>query len=528
MNLMKPVKTGLGRIGTAALALFCCVIVIKGWAEIGKEESAAMADAVLIGFAEQFEPLERPRVVFRHDRHTDALKSYEKGCVTCHLKEGDKLSLKFKRAEDENRQFLMDTYHENCIGCHREMSGKNQDSGPVTCGECHRETVPVFLDRDPMGFDNSLHSRHAGAAGNKCETCHHEYDKAAKKTVYAKGKEGSCRYCHQQDDRDTGMRFQTAAHLACIDCHMKKTEEKKTAGPVQCRGCHDPAEKENIIKMDEVSRLDRKQPDIRFVRRHPGEKKLPASDYRMPLVPFDHQQHEKQETTCRVCHHAGLESCNTCHGMEGSEKGNWVKLERAMHYPDGKMSCTGCHAAMTREKQCAGCHRVSAGKDNDDDAYCGRCHLGAIGENRNPAAVLSDNALAEQLLKKNKTSHKSPDKLKIPETVTIKVLEDAYKPVNFPHGKIVSALWEGAAKSRLADYFHNGADRMCRGCHHNSPVSEKPPRCGTCHGKPFNEESPLVPGLMGAYHQQCMGCHEKMEMAKPAATDCAACHEEKN
>ena len=36
-----------------------------------------------------------------------------------------------------------------------------------------------------------------------------------------------------------------------------------------------------------------------------------------------------------------------------------------------------------------------------------------------------------------------------------------------------------------------------------------------------------MPGLKAAYHQQCMGCHREMGLEKPAATECAACHQEK-
>ena len=33
------------------------------------------------------------------------------------------------------------------------------------------------------------------------------------------------------------------------------------------------------------------------------------------------------------------------------------------------------------------------------------------------------------------------------------------------------------------------------------------------------------PGLMGAYHLQCMGCHKEMGMEKPVS--CTDCHKEK-
>ena len=115
----------------------------------------------------------------------------------------------------------------------------------------------------------------------------------------------------------------------------------------------------------------------------------------------------------------------------------------------------------------------------------------------------------------------------IPETVTIKSLSETYEPVELPHGKIVSALVKGIENNKLATYFHTEQGTLCQGCHHNSPATRKPPRCASCHGKPFQESDLFRPGLMAAYHQQCMGCHDQMGIEKPASRDCAGCHKEK-
>ena len=86
-------------------------------------------------------------------------------------------------------------------------------------------------------------------------------------------------------------------------------------------------------------------------------------------------------------------------------------------------------------------------------------------------------------------------------------------------------LQEGIQASSLAVHFHGSPDQLCRGCHHNSPAGGVPPRCESCHGKPFNELNLFIPGLLGAYHQQCIGCHEEMEI--PGSTGCTDCHEKK-
>jgi len=96
-----------------------------------------------------------------------------------------------------------------------------------------------------------------------------------------------------------------------------------------------------------------------------------------------------------------------------------------------------------------------------------------------------------------------------------------------PHGRIIRALAEAAGDNRLVRYFHTEQGTLCRGCHHNAPASRKPPACSSCHAKPFDEKFPDRPGLMAAYHRQCMTCHRTMGLEKPPANDCQACHLEK-
>jgi hypothetical protein len=115
----------------------------------------------------------------------------------------------------------------------------------------------------------------------------------------------------------------------------------------------------------------------------------------------------------------------------------------------------------------------------------------------------------------------------IPENVVIGALSDVYEPAVMPHRQILRFLLENMADSRLAAYFHAQKGSVCRSCHHNTPVTLKPPRCASCHGKPFDPRNPLRPGIKGAYHQQCMGCHQVLQLEKPKSTQCADCHKEK-
>jgi hypothetical protein len=79
---------------------------------------------------------------------------------------------------------------------------------------------------------------------------------------------------------------------------------------------------------------------------------------------------------------------------------------------------------------------------------------------------------------------------------------------------------------RLASAFHTDPATLCSGCHHNSPPSMNPPKCGSCHGTTTDPKSPGRITLKAAYHLQCMGCHERMKVEFVVKTDCTGCHEQ--
>ncbi len=497
--------------------------------ELPKHSTLEKPDAVIIDSIKRFgKPLERPPVVFFHDDHTDALSKRNKDCSVCHLKEKGRLSPAFRGAGNAvTPSLLMDLYHDNCLGCHRETAAAEERSGPVTCGECHRKGLRRISGRDPMAFDKSLHYRHILEHAHQCERCHHEFDESARKTVYVKGRESSCRYCHGEEDGKTGMRLKTAAHLACVSCHLDRAANEKTAGPLQCRGCHDPAVKKAYRTLDPVPRLERNQPDFVLIKRFDSESIHSASEYRMNRVPFDHRGHEENQQTCRTCHHESLSACSDCHTLEGSEKGNFINLQQAMHRQNASMSCEGCHEENTRQGECGGCHGSMRKDRKKETVFCQGCHFVGVPAGLPSMDFAGESARVKLDVRKRALVIPVFDSRKTPETVSIKSLEEKYGPVDFPHGRVVKALIDGLRENRMAGYFHNGTETFCRGCHHNGPVGEKPPRCSSCHGKPFDENRPLTPGLLGAYHRQCMGCHEKMEIQKPVSTDCSACHREK-
>ncbi len=83
---------------------------------------------------------------------------------------------------------------------------------------------------------------------------------------------------------------------------------------------------------------------------------------------------------------------------------------------------------------------------------------------------------------------------------------DIYGPVRFMHLK------------------HAAVVKDCTKCHHykpDQPDASETTECSACHQKPFDPEFPERPGLKAAYHQQCMGCHQK---ENKGPTDCTGCH----
>jgi len=92
-----------------------------------------------------------------------------------------------------------------------------------------------------------------------------------------------------------------------------------------------------------------------------------------------------------------------------------------------------------------------------------------------------------------------------PEEIMLNELENLYEPVKFNH-KI---------HAEMAD--------MCRGCdacHHYTPSEAFHPPCKECHNPELAHEHIRQPGLKGAYHRQCMGCHREWSNE----TQCEVCH----
>jgi hypothetical protein len=445
--------------------------------------------------------MERPVVEFNHAAHTEALEA--EGCKACHRidDEGVLIPRLTSVLDLDDRDALIDAYHDSCMGCHSRRSDLGQATGPVTCGECHVRRRPGTSTRAAMAFDYSLHARHSKAFNDKCETCHHVYDEAAKVLKYEKGQEEACHSCHGAVDEERTLSLANASHRSCVSCHLARVGKELESGPVLCVGCHDLAHQHAIERLQEIPRLVRGQPDTLWIH---------GDGARSAAVPFGHLAHEPVTRSCSTCHHKTLKPCDECHSLTGSPEGSGVTAAEAYHLSSSEHSCVGCHALQTVDKKCAGCHHPMT--ESPAKRTCVVCHHGPV-----PGSLALE--IAPTLADWRLDALPAPSDA-FPETVTIDFLVDRYEASKLPHAKIVAKLDETVRESTLASRFHKDTETLCSGCHHHTPAGTRPPPCRACHSaaEPTRDQ----PGLKVAYHRQCVGCHIAMVLPKQGCTDCHA------
>jgi hypothetical protein len=120
-----------------------------------------------------------------------------------------------------------------------------------------------------------------------------------------------------------------------------------------------------------------------------------------------------------------------------------------------------------------------------------------------------------------------PPELK--DELEISLLSQDYAPTTVKHREIATRLTRVSNENRLASFFHTGETTICSGCHHVGAVEtgKRVPPCSACHTV-RNEPTGGIPTLLGAYHQQCLGCHRQMGYPEPEMPQsCTGCHREK-
>lgn len=96
---------------------------------------------------EAYNTPERPYSLFDHELHVKSEVTNSDNCSVCHhmYKKTSMLSSQILGQEcsschlkniqgGKNRLPLRQSYHSQCLGCHKKIN-----SGPLACGECHRE-----------------------------------------------------------------------------------------------------------------------------------------------------------------------------------------------------------------------------------------------------------------------------------------------------------------------------------------------------------------------------------------------------
>jgi len=501
--------------------------------------TSSRADILMIDIPKLSGGEKMPGVPFHHDRHTQNIQE-EKRCSTCHLERDRRLVFKFMRFEEGSVEEDMALYHDNCIACHTKIKAAGSPAGPIAgdCRSCHKEMAISKSARQSMSFDKSLHYRHDASAtiapkvpgeADNCSACHHIFDKPLNKIVYAKGQEGSCRYCHKEEKTESGSSMRMAAHTGCVNCHYDLSMNQKTTGPIECQGCHSSEAQKAIKAVATVPRMKRNQPDVTLLAGWMTDTAADAESVanQMNPVPFKHMVHEAANETCRACHHQSLKKCSECHTETGVPDGGRIQLAEAMHSKSSSRSCMGCHSVAQKDANCAGCHATMPERSfvENDCSLCHSIDRSSLGPW--PMSPAAKRDLATAAFKSKAAADVKISDEQIPETVVINILEDKYYEAVFPHRQVFKSLASRVADSGMADHFHDRPETLCMGCHHNSPASIKPPKCASCHGATFKQALDGRPGLMGAYHGQCIQCHQVMGIKEPAATDCNKCHKPK-
>jgi len=553
-------------VSLALLIIIGSTVLYSGWANVSGKQATGAAEPeekIAIAHTEIFGVLERPPVIFNHSKHVETLQEERQGCETCHPYDKEKNLIFFdfpKKVVGKDKDAVMNGYHTECIGCHTQRFREEKETGPITCMDCHIEGCkPGEISFPRVEFDFKLHADHEERLKEKeikaleaanlkypivvkaskdqdprekelvekklernCALCHHVYGKAegelVYEIVYGTDKAWSCLYCHEigaprgptlaTETRLTAERDLTirkASHTRCLNCHLFIADQQgeEESGPLLCSKCH-TGKYRTIAQLEKVPRPDVGQPETAFVN---------IEHAKLKGVFFDHSFHEKNNKTCRICHHETLNPCAECHTLVGKPEGQGINTADAFHNLFSEKSCVGCHRVKTSAKECAGCHILLVTQEPDKE-ICLLCHNGRREAPPAPAP-LSVAGLDPEVVK---------------EDVIIKQLEKQYEPAEMPHMDIIKELVEISNDSKLATYFHGNIQTMCEACHHRSYAAaeaekDSPPLCGNCHSVSSDPLDLNKPRLLAAYHRQCIDCHQAMKLEKPKK--CVDCHKEK-
>jgi len=545
-------------LSTACIILFVSCSLARGGMPCpsAHADNATTSAGCIVLSLDGVDSLKRPAINFNHEKHVTELG--ENNCRTCHADNQDKgLVFNFPKnlPETDNKEDLMNAWHTACITCHTERADRQEPTGPLTCGQCHirlsehhaAKHVPILPSyyepmRDshhgeclnchsepalkaqdapvldwkqfqvlrgnppetlipPSGFDYQRHALHSKTLEKDCGLCHYlspEKQQALKK----EDRKPECGDWLFEPDPEGTWHEEDYAHARCINCHFRRTEEgEEKTGPLLCSTCHTQSQR-TPEQMQDIPRSECEQEKKILIRSKDSTV--------MEAVPFNHEAHQQRTTSCQECHHKNISPCSECHTVNGNEKAEFVTLAQAFHREGSDRSCVGCHESQKQKPECAGCHQQLNGPQAAAGA-CATCHSGSL----ETLERTRNAAMPESLI--------APD---VQPTWQIEKLGETYAKVKFNHLEIAQALKSVSDASPLARYFHTNDMALCAGCHHYSPLEPKKPvpACRTCHDEKTADASGR-PDLMGAYHQQCLGCHRQTGGTEEKIPQtCDGCH----
>ena len=434
--------------------------------------------------------------------------------------------------------------HEVCMKCHVAQAEQKLAHGPVDCATCHDkarfealprfETSPSIMTMDrptgvlltdkitppqvplaplyPQGpkwptsmpavpFDHSLHEK-----ALNCVDCHHTSVKQ------------SCITCHTPsgDPKGKNVTLAQAMHSvtsknSCVSCHTNLT-----TSALECAGCHTPRP------------VSKSGSNCAFCHRAaPGVKgtmglMLPSN------LPSPQRSGE-----------LGLEAPalpQTWNAQAAQAAQQDAKLApSAILLPVDAAVKTSAKAAAEYDAKLAPSAILLPPADMNEDKGSDK-----------PAPA--DNNAAKNLLQPAATPPAAPagqaetvvsDAPKLgpvsdglPEKVRIELMSKEFRPVDFAHAQHLQKLRTAISRKAPGLQGMHAKDGLeCAACHHHSPrlkAGMTPPKCVSCHPANMPTGTTTMPDgrplLKAAYHQRCMDCHTRMQLEKPRATDCQACH----
>lgn len=95
--------------------------------------------------------------------------------------------------------------------------------------------IPVAGSRQkpPVKFSHRMHE----ARGVACAQCHHDYQ--GRRNVWHEGQPvAKCQTCHGLRPEARRLDLKNAYHRQCKGCHLRLRQQRRQAGPIECRDCH--------------------------------------------------------------------------------------------------------------------------------------------------------------------------------------------------------------------------------------------------------------------------------------------------